>query len=137
MSIRTLTHFNVKPTLHFKHRLSNRLHIKSPRSRRIFIRKASLEALAIRDIPKEDFSSFLTYMANKEKFVRKSNPYLRLFLYQDWFIVVSCSGDLITIYNVDSEWKGTFDRILTQKFYESAWGDIEVTEKGEVNDDGT
>lgn len=137
MSIKTLTHFNVKPTQHFKHRLSNRLHIKSPRSRRIFIRRASSEALAIKDIPKEEFSSFLEYMAGKERIVRKRNPYLRLFLYQDWFIVVSCSGDLITLYNVDEEWRGTFDRITTQKFYESVWGDIEVTEKGEVNIDGT
>ena len=112
MPIYNLIRPKLHPSHHFKCRLRNRLHIKNPRSRQSFIKRVSKEALSVKEIPNTIFSAFLNYMAAKERYVRKRSPDIRLFLYQNWFVLASMvTGELVTIYDILPEWKGIYDRI--------------------------
>jgi len=118
MPLIDVIHPKIKPTKHFHDRLKNRLRMKNPHSRRSFIKRASKGALAVREIPQDGFLDFLNYMARRERGIRKDNRNLRLFLYLDYFIIASYSGELITIYEVDQEWRGSYQNIMRAKTLE-------------------
>ncbi len=118
MSIQSVIRPRVQPTQHFTSRLRNRLRIKTKKARRNFIKGALRDSLALRDIPKEKFSFFLTYMAKRERRIRHWKPNLRLFLYRDWFILVDeLDGRMITIYRISRRWYHIYYDIIMAKLY--------------------
>lgn len=106
MSIQSVIRPRVHPSQHFLSRLRNRLKLKTKKAKKNFIKGALRDSLALRDIPQEKFSFFLAYMARRERRIRHWKPYLRLFLYRDWFILVDeCDGRMVTIYKINRRWR--------------------------------
>lgn len=101
----------IKPSFHFCSRLKKRVNLKKEKARIKFIRKISNEALTLYDIPRDKFYDFCSYMYGKIKQVQKKNIYNFLVLFDKYFILASYSGDLITLYNIDDEFKDVYYEI--------------------------
>lgn len=98
----------IKPSCHFCNRLKNRAKLKKEKHRFNFIKKAATEAITLYDIPRDKFYDFCSYMYSKIKSVQRRNIYNFLVLFENWFILASYSGDLITLYDVDNEYKNIY-----------------------------
>lgn len=98
----------VKPSTHFCHRLKKRAKLRKEKARVNFIKRASTEALTLYDIPRDKFYDFCSYMYGKIKQVQRRNVYNCLVLFDNYFILASYSGDLITLYDVDTEFKNIY-----------------------------
>lgn len=98
----------IKPSCHFCNRLKKRAKLKKERHRFNFIKKASTEAITLYDIPRDKFYDFCSYMYGKIKSVQRRNIYNFLVLFENYFILASYSGDLITLYDVDEEYKDIY-----------------------------
>lgn len=98
----------IKQSSHFKNRLKNRVKLKKERARFNFIKKASSEAITLYDIPKDKFYDFYEYMHSKIRHVQRRNIYNFLVLFDNYFILASYSGNLITIYDVDKDFKNIY-----------------------------
>lgn len=101
----------VKPSTHFCHRLKKRVKLRKEKARVNFIKKASTEALTLYDIPRDKFYDFCSYMYGKIKHVQKRNVYNFLVLFDNYFILASYSGDLITLYDINDEFKNIYYEI--------------------------
>lgn len=98
----------LKPSTHFCNRLKKRVKLKKEKHRLNFIKKASTDAITLYDIPRDKFYDFCTYMYHKIKNVQRRNMYNFLVLFENWFILASYSGDLITLYDIDQEYKDIY-----------------------------
>lgn len=98
----------IRPSAHFCKRLKNRAKIRKEKQRYNFIKKVSEESLRLTDIPKEKFDEFFYYMKSKLRYIQKKNMYNYLVLFENYFILASYSGDLVTLYNIDDAFKGIY-----------------------------
>lgn len=101
----------VRPSDHFCKRLKNRANIRKEKQRYNFIKKVSEHAIKLTDIPKEKFNDFFYYMKSKLRYIQKKNMYNYLVLFENYFILTSYSGDLVTLYDIDEEYKGVYFEI--------------------------
>ena len=108
-------YIGVNASKHFQDRLKNRLRLRSQSARVKFIRKAGELSLSLKDINQDQFKDFYDYMKIKINKVKRKNNCSRLLYYLDYFILVSCEGILITIYEVEDQFKGYFRRIYNSR----------------------
>lgn len=103
---------NIKVGKHFNQRLKNRCHIKKEKSRTKFIKKIADKAISIYNISQEKFNEFYSYMYKRMKAIQKKNLYAFLVLFENWFIVTSIDGSLITIFSIENEYKNIYHEII-------------------------
>lgn len=113
-NIDKLYHHVIKSSKHSSQRIKQRAGCKTRKKRSKFINGIFRKGLRIKDIPnKIDLLPFIYYMKGKAAVMRKRNPYSQLYLYKDYFAIVSLTGTLITVLNVDKEYKGTYVKIYS------------------------
>lgn len=98
----------IKPSCHFWNRLKNRARLKKEKMRINFVKRIAKDALTLYDIPRDKFFDFCSYMYSKIKNVQKKNIYNFLVLFDKYFILASYGGELITLYDIDEEYKNIY-----------------------------
>lgn len=103
---------NIKISQHFNQRLKNRLSIKKEKHRHKFIKNIADSAISIYNIPQEgEYDNFYSYMYNKMRSIQRKNLYTFLVLFKQWFVVTSVDGVLITIFEVEDQYKDIYSFI--------------------------
>nr|DAT64826.1 MAG TPA: hypothetical protein [Caudoviricetes sp.] len=127
-------HKAVSLTKHCISRMKQRAGLNTREKRKKFLRNASNGCLMLYNIPKdEQFEEFIAYMKGVAARVRRKNAFCYVYLYSDYFLIISSDGKAITIINVDPKYKGSYKRII--KFFEERTEII--PSKKEVYDDIT
>lgn len=103
---------SIKVGTHFNQRLKNRVQIKKEKSRHKFVKKVAESAISIYNIPQDEYNEFYSYMYKKMRSIQKRNLYAFLVLFENWFIVTSVDGFLITLFQIEKKFKDIYFSIM-------------------------
>ena len=100
------------PSKHSSKRIKQRAGGKTKKKRSKFVHGVFQKGLMLRDIPKRaELLPFIDYMRRQVAIVKSKNPFNNLYLYKDNFVIVSLTGTIITVLNIDKEYKGYYNLI--------------------------
>lgn len=106
----------IRSSVHGTTRLKHRAGFKTKRQRLDFIKAASLASFSLQDIPNiSQFKEIRETMKNVIKKSLKKNPYCNIYFFKDYFLIISVSGKIITLYDVNPKLKGSYDKIAKFK----------------------
>jgi hypothetical protein len=94
--------------------MKQRAKLNTKSKRKKFLRAASKGCISFPDLPKgvAEFCSFISYMKRMSNKVRGRNTFCYLYLYKDYFLIISVDGLVITILNIDEGYYGIYDQIV-------------------------
>ena len=102
----------IRPSKHSSKRIKQRAGGKTKKKRSKFVHGVYTKGLMLKDIPKRiELLPFIDYMRKRNAIVKSKNPFHRLYLYKDNFVIVSLTGTMVTVLNIDKEFKGSYDLI--------------------------
>ena len=105
---------NLRLTIHSKKRLKERAGIDTKKKRIEFLKEFSRNGLRFSEIPNE--SKFIAFKNYMKKYIKKSkfkDPFCTVYLFRRFFIIVSLTGFIITILNIEpKEYKNIYNDIL-------------------------
>ena len=96
-------------------RMKQRAGLKTKKKRKMFVKRASVKGLLFSQIPDiEDFKSFLCYYRRTIRNAKKKDKYSSVFFYKDYFLIISELGVLLTVIKIDSQFKGTYEKVYRE-----------------------
>ena len=106
-------HVKVRLSRHAATRMKERAGLNTTSRREKFVKCASKTAMPLSMIPQSKFPEFFSYMKKIADNSRKrTGDDCTVLLFRDYFLIISrFHGDIVTIINIDPEYKGIYDRI--------------------------
>lgn len=96
-------------------RMKQRARLKTKKKRKMFVKRASVKGLLFSRIPDiEDFKSFLCYYRRTIRNAKKKDKYSSVYFYKDYFLIISGLGALLTVIKIDSQFKGTYQKVYRE-----------------------
>lgn len=107
-----LYYHKIRPSKHSSKRIKQRAGGKTKKKRSKFVHGVYSKGLTIKDIPKcTEFLPFIQYMRKEVAITKKKNPLCDVYLYKDYLAIVTITGTIITVLNIDKEYNGIYDKI--------------------------
>lgn len=105
----------IKLTHHSSQRLRERVGLKTKKKREDFAREVSKKGILLYEIPKNPkFKSFKNYMWKEVVKTKDKDPYCKVYLYKQFFVIVSLTGVIITVINILDQYRTIFDEIYEE-----------------------
>ena len=96
-------------------RMKQRAGLKTKEKRKLFVKRAADKGLLFSQIPNiDEFKSFLSYYRRIIKSTKRKDKGVTVYFYQDFFILISIYGVILTVIKIDSQFKSIFQRIKNE-----------------------
>lgn len=96
-------------------RMKQRAGLKTKEKRKLFVKRAADKGLLFSQIPNiDEFKSFLSYYRRIIRSAKKKDRGVTVYFYQDFFILISIYGVILTVIKIDSKFKSIFQRIKNE-----------------------
>jgi hypothetical protein len=110
-------HVKVRLSRHAATRMKERAGLNTKSRIDKFMKSASKSSLSLSMIPQSKFPEFFSYMKRiADNSRRRTGDDCTVLLFRDYFLIISrFHGDIVTLINVDPEYKGIYDKITRYK----------------------